>query len=75
MPIFITFDQKVDPKAVLAKLLVKANGTLRATRLLTEIEIEKAHDIKVAGGPPLTIQGDADQLEQLREDVVKVRRP
>jgi len=51
VPIFILFDQKIDPKAVLAKLRVKANGTPRATRLLTEIEIEKAHDIKtlVAG--------------------------
>ncbi len=51
VPIFIMFDQKIDPKAVLAKLRVKANGTPRATRLLTEIEIEKARDIKslVAG--------------------------
>ena len=46
VPIFIMFDQKIDPKAVLAKLRVKANGTARATRLLTEIEIEKAHDMK-----------------------------
>src|SRR5215207_4305110 len=32
---------------------------------------EKAHDIKVAGGPPLTIQGDADQLEQLLINLIR----
>ena len=32
---------------------------------------EKAHDIKVAAGPPLTIQGDADQLEQLLINLIR----
>jgi two-component system nitrogen regulation sensor histidine kinase NtrY len=32
---------------------------------------EKAHDIKVAGGPALTIQGDADQLEQLLINLIR----
>jgi two-component system nitrogen regulation sensor histidine kinase NtrY len=32
---------------------------------------EKAHDIKVAGGPPLTIQADADQLEQLLINLIR----
>ena len=32
---------------------------------------EKAHDIKVAGGPPMTIQGDADQLEQLLINLIR----
>src|SRR6185503_9438217 len=32
---------------------------------------EKAHDIKVAAGPPLTIQGDGDQLEQLLINLIR----
>src|SRR4029079_1850108 len=32
---------------------------------------ERAHDIKVSGGPPLTIQGDADQLEQLLINLIR----
>src|SRR5829696_5648245 len=32
---------------------------------------EKAHDIKVASGPPLTIQGDTDQLEQLLINLIR----
>jgi nitrogen fixation/metabolism regulation signal transduction histidine kinase len=32
---------------------------------------EKAHDIKVAAGPPLTIHGDADQLEQLLINLIR----
>jgi len=32
---------------------------------------EKAHDIKVAPGPTLTIQGDADQLEQLLINLIR----
>jgi two-component system, NtrC family, nitrogen regulation sensor histidine kinase NtrY len=32
---------------------------------------EKAHNIKVAGGPPLMIQGDADQLEQLLINLIR----
>jgi len=32
---------------------------------------EKAHDIKVAGGPTLTIQGDTDQLEQLLINLIR----
>ena len=46
VPIFLLFDQKVDPKAVLAKLRVKVNGTARTTRLVTDAEIEKSHDLK-----------------------------
>ena len=29
------------------------------------VALEKAHNIQIAGGPRLTIQGDSDQLEQL----------
>jgi nitrogen fixation/metabolism regulation signal transduction histidine kinase len=29
------------------------------------VSLEKGHDIKIAGGPRVTIQGDSDQLEQL----------
>jgi two-component system, NtrC family, nitrogen regulation sensor histidine kinase NtrY len=29
------------------------------------VRLEKAHPIVVAGGPPIIVQGDADQLEQL----------
>src|SRR6187431_3010733 len=32
---------------------------------------EKAHDIKVSGGPPQTIQGDTDQLEQLLINLIR----
>ena len=32
---------------------------------------EKAHDIRVAAGPPLTIQADADQLEQLLINLIR----
>jgi signal transduction histidine kinase len=32
---------------------------------------EKAHDIKVTPGPALTIQGDADQLEQLLINLIR----
>jgi uncharacterized protein YfaS (alpha-2-macroglobulin family) len=46
VPIYLLFDQKIDPQAVLAKLRVKVNGTARATRLVTEAEIEKSHDLK-----------------------------
>ncbi|MBL0220969.1 MAG: hypothetical protein IPQ07_44750 [Myxococcales bacterium] len=46
---FLLFDQQIDPKAVLAKLTVKANGGLRATRLLDDAEIEKSHEDQVAG--------------------------
>ncbi|CAN5759373.1 hypothetical protein BH11MYX3_BH11MYX3_15750 [soil metagenome] len=46
-PIFLLFDQKIDPKAVLASVRVKANGNLRATRLLDAGEIEKSHDLKL----------------------------
>jgi len=45
-PIFLLFDQKIDPKAVLAKLVVKANGNARATRLVTDAEIEKSYELK-----------------------------
>ena len=33
--------------------------------------LEKAHDIKVAAGPPLTIQADGDQLEQLLINLIR----
>jgi two-component system, NtrC family, nitrogen regulation sensor histidine kinase NtrY len=33
--------------------------------------LEKAHDIKVAPGAPLVIQGDADQLEQLLINLIR----
>jgi nitrogen fixation/metabolism regulation signal transduction histidine kinase len=32
---------------------------------------EKAHDIKVASGPALTVHGDADQLEQLLINLIR----
>ncbi|MBL0214834.1 MAG: Ig-like domain-containing protein [Myxococcales bacterium] len=46
VPMFLLFDQNIDPKAVLAKLTVKANGGLRATRLLDDAEIEKSHELE-----------------------------
>ena len=35
------------------------------------VTLEKAHHIKVAGGPRLTIQGDGDQLEQLLINLIR----
>ena len=35
------------------------------------VTFEKAHGIEVVPGPPLTIQGDADQLEQLLINVIR----
>jgi signal transduction histidine kinase len=35
------------------------------------VTLEKAHHIKVAAGPRLTIQGDADQLEQLLINLIR----
>jgi nitrogen fixation/metabolism regulation signal transduction histidine kinase len=33
--------------------------------------LEKGHNIKIAGGPKLTIQGDSDQLEQLLINLIR----
>ena len=35
------------------------------------VTLEKAHHIRVAAGPPMTIQGDADQLEQLLINLIR----
>ena len=35
------------------------------------VTLEKAHRIMVAAGPPMTIQGDADQLEQLLINLIR----
>jgi signal transduction histidine kinase len=35
------------------------------------VTLEKAHQIKVAAGPRLTIQGDGDQLEQLLINLIR----
>ncbi|MEO7730917.1 MAG: alpha-2-macroglobulin family protein, partial [Kofleriaceae bacterium] len=42
VPMFVLFDQKIDPAAVLAKLVVTAGGTRQAVRLLDAAEL--AHD-------------------------------
>src|SRR5204862_307907 len=35
------------------------------------VTLEKGHDIRIAGGPRLTIQGDGDQLEQLLINLIR----
>ena len=47
VPMFLTFDQKIDPKAVLAKIEVRVNGTaVRGLRLLDAAEIEKDRTLR-----------------------------
>src|SRR5207237_1428420 len=41
-PMFVLFDQKIDAQAVLAKLVVTANGKPVTLRMLDAAEIEKA---------------------------------
>ena len=62
VPIFVMFDQKIDPKAVLAKLKLKANGALQATRLLDAAEIEKSHELKTLVAAAHTEQQDGRWL-------------
>ncbi|HVK71984.1 MAG TPA: Ig-like domain-containing protein, partial [Kofleriaceae bacterium] len=45
-PMFVLFDQKIDPAAVLATITVKAGGKTYATRLLTEAEIAAHETVK-----------------------------
>ncbi|MBA3398219.1 MAG: Ig-like domain-containing protein [Deltaproteobacteria bacterium] len=42
VPMFVSFDQKIDPAAVLAKIKVTANGKPLAIRMLDAAELEKA---------------------------------
>jgi uncharacterized protein YfaS (alpha-2-macroglobulin family) len=44
VPMYLLFDQKIDPQAVLAKLKVTANGKPHQVRLMTAAEIEKDKD-------------------------------
>jgi alpha-2-macroglobulin len=46
VPMFVLFDQKVDPQAVLAKLTVTANGKPWAVQLLDDAELAKLADSK-----------------------------
>ena len=46
VPMFVLFDQKIDPAAVLAKLVVTAGGTRQAVRLIAAAEL--AHDRQLA---------------------------
>ena len=45
-PMFVLFDQKIDPAAVLATVKVEAAGTRYGVRLLTDDEIEKHQTMK-----------------------------
>lgn len=45
-PMFVRFDQRIDPAAVLATVTVKAAGKTYATRLLTADEIERHETVK-----------------------------
>jgi len=47
VPMFVTFDQKIDPRAVLAKLQVRVNGApISGLRLLDAAELEQDRDLK-----------------------------
>jgi alpha-2-macroglobulin len=45
VPMFVLFDQKIDPQAVLAKIAVKAGGSARPVRLLDAAEIAKHREL------------------------------
>ena len=63
--------QPVHEYARLAKLLLKLAPIDIEASSIAWRRTEKAHDIKVAAGLPLTIQGDADQLEQLLINLIR----
>jgi alpha-2-macroglobulin len=44
-PMFVRFDQKIDPAAVLSRITVKAAGQARAVRLLDAAEIARDHPL------------------------------
>jgi signal transduction histidine kinase len=56
----------VSAYARLAKLPPPKLAPLDIGRVVDHVvTVEKGHDIQIAGGPRLTVQGDVDQLEQL----------
>ena len=58
--------------ARLAKLPPPKLAPLDVAGLIDRVAtLEKGHDIRLAGGPRLTIQGDSDQLEQLLINLIR----
>ena len=58
--------------ARLAKLPPPKLAPLDVAALIDRVAtLEKGHDIRLAGGPRLTIQGDSDQLEQLLINLIR----
>src|SRR5436190_15970588 len=58
--------------ARLAKLPPPKLAPLDVAGLIDRVAtLEKGHDIRIAGGPRLTIQGDSDQLEQLLINLIR----
>jgi len=58
--------------ARLAKLPPPKLAPLDVAGLIDRVAtLEKGHDIRIAGGPRLTIQGDGDQLEQLLINLIR----
>ena len=59
VPLFIAFDQKIDPKAVLAKIQLRVNGTaVRGLQLLDAAEIEKDPFLR-----PVVANAKTDELD------------
>jgi two-component system, NtrC family, nitrogen regulation sensor histidine kinase NtrY len=58
--------------ARLAKLPPPKLAPLDVAALIDRVAtLEKGHDIRIAGGPRLAIQGDSDQLEQLLINLIR----
>jgi two-component system nitrogen regulation sensor histidine kinase NtrY len=58
--------------ARLAKLPPPKLAPLDVSAVIDRVAtLEKGHNIKLAGGPKLTIQGDSDQLEQLLINLIR----
>src|SRR6187455_3061476 len=58
--------------ARLAKLPPPKLAPLDVAALIDRVAtLEKGHNIRIAGGPRLTIQGDSDQLEQLLINLIR----
>src|SRR5688572_15746655 len=58
--------------ARLAKLPPPKLAPLDVSAVIDRVAtLEKGHNIKIAGGPKLTIQGDSDQLEQLLINLIR----
>jgi alpha-2-macroglobulin len=48
VPMFLMFDQKIDPQAVLAKIKITANGKTFQTKLLSDAEVAQDKDKQLA---------------------------